>query len=63
MEDNKLPEYRATDTVKISDADKRIRQLREAYLNGTLQVDSARLAQKIIDFEKQLDKYRSPLYQ
>ena len=57
MEDKKLPEYRTTDFVKISDADKRIRQIREAYLNGTLQVDSTKLAQKIIDFEKQLDKY------
>ena len=59
MDDKKLTEYRATETVEFSEADKRVRQLREAYLNGTLRVDCARLAQKIIDFEHQLVMSRS----
>ena len=40
--------------------EQRIRKFREAFLNGTFEIDSTRLAQKIMDFEKQLDGPGSP---
>ncbi|WP_067522761.1 flagellar biosynthesis anti-sigma factor FlgM [Endozoicomonas ascidiicola] len=39
----------------INTGDDRIRQLRQAYLDGRLMVDSERLADKMIAFERQLE--------
>ena len=55
MEDKVQPEYKATQVVEVGSAEERVRVLREAYLNGTLKVDSARLAHKMITFERGLD--------
>lgn len=56
MEENNRPGYRATETVEVSSADERIKSLRQAYLEGRLKVDSERVADKIIAFEKTLDR-------
>ena len=55
MEDKVQPEYKATQVVEVGSAEEKIRILREAYLNGTLAVDSAKLAQKMLNFERSLD--------
>ena len=55
MEDKVQPEYKATQVVEVGSAEERVRALREAYLNGTLTVDSAKLARKMLNFERSLD--------
>ena len=39
----------------INTGDDRVRQLRQAYLDGRLMVDSERLADKMLAFERQLE--------
>ena len=56
MEDKVQPEYKATQVVEVGSSEERVRALREAYLNGTLVVDSAKLAQKMLNFERELDR-------
>lgn len=56
MEDKVQSEYKATQVVEVGSSEERVRALREAYLNGTLAVDSAKLAQKILSFERELDR-------
>ncbi|MCW7553608.1 flagellar biosynthesis anti-sigma factor FlgM [Endozoicomonas gorgoniicola] len=56
MEDKVQPEYKATQVVEVGSSEERVRALREAYLNGTLVVDSAKLAQKMLSFERELDR-------
>ena len=55
MEDKVQPEYKATQVVEIGSAEEKVRTLREAYLNGTLKADSEKIAQKMIDFERNLE--------
>ena len=44
-----------TMTYSTSTKEDRIRFLRQEYLNGELTVDSKRLAEKMLSFEKQLE--------
>ena len=56
MEDKVQPEYKATQVVEVGSSEERVRTLREAYLNGTIVVDSSKLAQKMLSFERELDR-------
>lgn len=47
-------EYQPRDTVVVEALDERYRLLREAYLEGRLSVDSRRLAENIMAFERRL---------
>ncbi|AMO57225.1 hypothetical protein GZ77_16515 [Endozoicomonas montiporae] len=55
MEDKVQPEYKATQVVEVGGSEEKVKAFREAYLDGTLTVNSSKLAQKIIDFERSLD--------
>lgn len=46
--------YRKKDTVDIDLSEQHFKHLRNAYLEGQLTVNSKRLAEKMIDFEKKL---------
>ncbi|WP_263078470.1 hypothetical protein [Endozoicomonas sp. Mp262] len=56
MKEPSEPEYQPKDTVVVEAAEERFRLMREAYLEGRLTVDSRRLAEKIMNFERRLSE-------
>ena len=54
MEENCRPGYRFTESMEVTGADERVKKFRKAYLEGKLVVDSERVAEKLMAFEKAL---------